>query len=249
MLCGDVETNPGPNPGNEDVLSTVLATVQRIELGQNDIRSELTALKHWRACVDVELKQLSERIRTVEVDMAERKIEQVSAASESGPNMSGTIGAQLRKIESRCEDAENRLRRSNLLFFGIPDEMSETWSTAENKVINLCSEKLGVNLQSTQIERSHRLGQFQTEKCRPIIVKLTYFKDKQLILENGKKFKDTDYAVREDFSLQTRLARKKLLEFAKSKKRTYKLSVDKLRMGDSVYMYDSDTDQVIEVSR
>ncbi|KAK8775550.1 hypothetical protein V5799_031105, partial [Amblyomma americanum] len=43
---------------------------------------------------------------------------------------------------------------------------------------------------------------------------------------------------------QTRLARKKLIEFAKPQKVPYKLNVDKLRINDSVYVYDAATDTV-----
>ncbi|KAH6922356.1 hypothetical protein HPB50_013396 [Hyalomma asiaticum] len=78
LTSGNVEENPGPN--KNDVLATVLATVQRIETGQNEIRGELRDLKHWQASVDVELNQLSARIRSVEVDMTELKRTQPSAS-------------------------------------------------------------------------------------------------------------------------------------------------------------------------
>lgn len=146
-------------------------------------------------------------------------------------------------------DAENRLRRSNLLFFGLPDASDETWSASEKKIVQLCKETLGVEVEPSQIERAHRLGKFHAEKCRPIIVKFVLFKDKQRILENGLKFKDTDYAVREDFSLKTRIARKHLLDYAKSQPATYKLNVDKLRIGDITYVYDAVSGEVVRSSR
>lgn len=54
------------------------------------------------------------------------------------------------------------------------------------------------------------------------------------------------YAVRKDFSFQTRLARKKLLGFAKTKGASFKLRVDKLRMNDTEYTYDPVSDTVTE---
>lgn len=65
----------------------------------------------------------------------------------------------------------------------------------------------------------------------------------------GKKFKDTDYAVREDFSLQTRIARKKLRDYAKSINAPIKLNIDKLRVDGSYYVYDAVSDTVIKLPR
>lgn len=245
LLSGDVESNPGP--GADEVLATVLQTVQRIELGQDDIRNDLRALKNWQASVDVELRQLSARIRVLEVDTAALK--NSSASPVQAPEVALEISDKLKSIESRCDDAENRLRRSNLLFFGLPDTSDETWSSAETKVINLCSETLGVTVEPSQIERAHRLGKYQEGKCRPVIVKFALFKDKQLVLEKGPKFKNTNYAVREDFSLKTRISRKHLLDFAKSQNATYKLSVDRLHIGDVTFVFDVASGSVIRSTR
>lgn len=122
-------------------------------------------------------------------------------------------------------------------------------SSSESKVINLCSEHLGIAIEPTQIERAHRLGQFNREKNRPIIAKYTFFKDKQSIIENGYKFKGTDFAVREDFSLQTRIARRKLIAFAKTRGVPLKLTLDTLRVDNTTYRYDSPSDSVVPLSR
>lgn len=136
------------------------------------------------------------------------------------------------------------MRRSNLLFFGIQDDPSDTWSSAENKLLEICSEHLGITIDPARIERAHHLGKYGTGKCRPIIAKFTFFKDKQQILEKGHKLKGTPFAVREDFSAQTRLARKKLLAFAKTKNTQFRLNVDKLRIDNCTYVYDDTTDSI-----
>lgn len=243
MLAGDVETNPGPN--SNDVLAKVLETVQRIESGQDGIRSDLRELKQWQASVDIELKQLSTRIRAVEVDITDLKSSHASSSADSPGTDSSGFSVQLRTIASRCNDTENRLRRCNLVFFGIHDNVSETWSSAERKVIEFCKDKLDITIDSCKIERAHRIGKYGSTKCRPVIAKFAFFKDKQRIIENGFKPKGTDFAVREDYSFQTRIARKKLIEFAKSKNVPCKLSVDKLRINDNVYVYDATSDVVM----
>ncbi|XP_077501507.1 uncharacterized protein LOC144112581 [Amblyomma americanum] len=182
--------------------------------------------------------------RPVEVDVSDLKNNPAASSADSPGAVSSVISDQLRIIESRCNDAENRLRRCNLLFFGLSDDISETWPSAETKVIDLCKKELDITVDSSQIERAHRIGKYDPEKCRPVMVKFTLFKDKQQIIGNGIKLKGTNYAVREDFSFQTRLARRKLIEFAKPQKVPYKLNVDKLRINDSVYVYDAATDTV-----
>ncbi|KAH6930596.1 hypothetical protein HPB50_014933 [Hyalomma asiaticum] len=155
---------------------------------------------------------------------------------------------QLMSITSRCDEAENRMRRSNLLFFGLEDHANEDWAASEQKIIKFCFEKLQLTLTGTQFERVHRLGRHE-EKCRPIIVKLTFFKDKEQILSQARNLKGTAFSVREDFSLATRQTRRKLIEFAKSQNKPFKLLVDKLRIENVSYGYDPITKSVVRSRR
>lgn len=155
-----------------------------------------------------------------------------------------SISKKLVEITSRCDDTENKLRRCNLLFFGIEDDENEDWNASEQKVIKFCSEKLQKNTSAAQFERVHRLGRFTVGKYRPIIAKFAFFKDKQSVLASAHKLKGSTFSVREDFSLPTLQARRKLIEFAKSENKPYKLVFDRLRMGDKTYIYDSATHAV-----
>ncbi|KAH6940907.1 hypothetical protein HPB50_010340 [Hyalomma asiaticum] len=73
------------------------------------------------------------------------------------------VNAELR---SRLDDFEDRSRRENLIFFGIPDAAAETWSQSEDKVREIVS-TLGVQLPTDGISRAHRLGSYANKKCRP----------------------------------------------------------------------------------
>uniref|UniRef100_A0A090XER5 Putative secreted protein n=1 Tax=Ixodes ricinus TaxID=34613 RepID=A0A090XER5_IXORI len=64
------------------------------------------------------------------------------------------------------------------IFFGITDADKETWAQSECLVTSLCSEKQNVQVESSRIERAHRLGAFDLQKCRPIIVKFLRLKIK-----------------------------------------------------------------------
>ena len=73
------------------------------------------------------------------------------------------------------------------------------------------------------IDRAHRLGKKQDEsktKPRPIIVRFTYYKDKEEIIRNGRKFRDSNVNVSEDFSKNTLEIHRKLLRHAKAAQET-----------------------------
>lgn len=99
--------------------------------------------------------------------------------------------------------------------------------------------------------RAHWLGKYSDDedKQRHIIAKLTVFKDKDRILSSAHKLKGTSYSIREDFSPETRRARQKLIEFAKTQNKAFKLSVDKLRIESRTYIYDGSASAVVPLNR
>lgn len=239
LLSGDVELNPGPDT---QILAAVLSTVKRIEQGQTAILNEIKQLSERQESTESALNQLSTRVTSIETELATLR----SAPTGVAPSemLTAEVSSQLSRIVSRCDDAENRLRRSNLLFLGIDDEVNETWRVSEKKILDFCSLKLDITLCSGDIERAHRLGQFTGDKSRPIIVKLLRFKDKETILSAGHKLRGTRFAIREDFCPAVRQARANLLKFAKEKGSAFKLRFDKLHIDKHVYTYDNTSDSV-----
>lgn len=240
IVCGDIETNPGPTL--EKKVAAVLEVVGRLEAGQARILSELKSVRERQDVADQEIKQLMERVTALET--AKTAVDSTVVDSASNESLRN-ITDKLQSITMRCDDAENRQRRDNLLFFGIDDEDKEDWATSEQKIITFCSEKLNISLTNDHFERVHRLGKYNTDKQRPIIAKMSSFKDKQKVLSAAHKLKGTGFSIGEDFSPSTRYSRKKLIEFAKRLKKPIKLSVDKLRIDNETYMYDHATDSVI----
>lgn len=157
------------------------------------------------------------------------------------------LSSQINNLVKKCDDSENRLRRDNLLFFGIQDAHDETWDQSESCIISLCSDKLQISISKQDIERAHRLGRFQDGKHRPIIVKFARFKDKCSILSAGPKLKGSSISIREDFSARVRLARKKLYAYAKQNNSdSFKIRFDKLQMDEKQFYYDAQSDAVLE---
>lgn len=231
-----------PGPGTDD-LSCSLASVETVHIieGQDAILRELQGVKKKQEATDFEIKRLSERVRTLEATCASL----ASTETASTAFNVSDITNQLKNITSRCEDTENRMRRSNILFCGIEDDEKEDWTASELKIQNFCSQKLDRALTSLQFDRVHRLGRFVPNKCWPITAKMTSVKDKQSILGAARKLKGSTFSIREGFSLSTRQARKKLLEFARAQAEPFKLSVDKLRIDRATYVFDSSNNSVV----
>ena len=126
----------------------------------------------------------------------------------------------LYETKNKTTDLEDRSRRSNLVFFNIAEEAHDTNENCEEKIGKLLD---SLNLampdnEATFIDRAHRLGK-RTPECsskpRPIIVKFTFYKQKQYILRNGYKFKNSPVNMSEDFSRETLDLHKKLYNYGK----------------------------------
>ncbi|KAK9738920.1 hypothetical protein QE152_g9518 [Popillia japonica] len=69
---------------------------------------------------------------------------------------------------------EQYSRRNIICIFGLPEKENEI---VEETVINLCKEKLDIDIPPANIDRTHRLGSLQTRRNnkRAIILKLTNY--------------------------------------------------------------------------
>ena len=105
---------------------------------------------------------------------------------------------------------EDRSRRDNLRFDGIPEYKNETRADTEDILKDTLREQLGMN--NIKIERPHRIGTNTQSTCRTIIAKFTSYKTKERILKEARNQKPKDIWIYEDFSKKTVKIRKELWE-------------------------------------
>lgn len=117
------------------------------------------------------------------------------------------------------------------------------------KVIELCTSKLGVALESSAIERAHRIGFYKDTNIRPIIVKFSSFKKKQEVLLSKKNLAGSTYGIKEDFSAAVRFQRDKLIHYGKSLNKSFKLRYNKLHVDNRTYVYNARDNEVVEQHR
>ena len=107
-------------------------------------------------------------------------------------------------------------QRNNLRTDGFRETPNETWKTCEEKVQEVVENNLGFETE-VEIDRCHQVksrnqsGKYQGHPCT-IICRFNQFKDKQQILNNAKKLRDTGIYIYENFSKDTMDLRKALWE-------------------------------------
>ncbi|CAN8029884.1 unnamed protein product, partial [Ixodes persulcatus] len=166
LLAGDVEQNPGPN--ERLLVSASIGTAYRT--GAIAAADSIASHAAMATTVECKMTGVEERVTCLE--------QRRPLSTDNVSGMSQDIAA----LKAAAYDAENRLRRNNLLFFGLPDNQSETWDQSEDAVLSMVTETMGIVIEKPNIERAHRIGRFQSNKNRPIVEKFCRFKDKETIL-------------------------------------------------------------------
>lgn len=216
-LGNDVEKNPGPATRSNQ---SDPATVTQME----ELKSMVQEVLQWSKSVDQKLLSFGNRIRDVEgtvenlkeqtLDTAEKvkRIDNIKSDLDSERSRINSLEDEVRKLNTRADESEDRTRRNNLMFCGIEGSPNETWEESEKKVRDFVKDKLSTHV-GTGFERVHRIPNGpKTNGCAPIIAAFTSYKDKDRVLHQSFRLKDTMFYLREDFSAGTRRIRKLLLE-------------------------------------
>ena len=93
-----------------------------------------------------------------------------------------------------------------MLFGGLAEAKDEN---CNDRIKAFLRERLQLN-HNIVIDRAHRLGKFQRDGCRVIIVAFRDFTDTQLILSNARLLKGTCYSINKDYPREITTARKAL---------------------------------------
>ncbi|KAH9375996.1 hypothetical protein HPB48_010199 [Haemaphysalis longicornis] len=251
LLSGDVEENRGPitrstsnDPSSTE--PTIQELLVKLEAGQDSIISELKAINSRLASTEERLNDLMTRIAKTETECYSIPEIRTDVANLISTTTKATEA--ITNIDDRINDAEDRSRRNNLLFYGIEEKESDKWIDSEKAVIKLCETKLNVTIDPKEIARAHRLGKIVPGKTRPIIVNFTFFKTRETVLSNAAKLKGTDYSITEDFCTATRSVRRELVRFARERDAVFKIKYKRLVIGSKTYHYDATHKKVEECS-
>ncbi|XP_070564536.1 uncharacterized protein [Ptychodera flava] len=264
-ICGDVELNPGPRSSRQTKITnsisqsdprtpTSSATVNPDETFDTaDVIREIRELKiDLSGQIDVAIKDVHGRVDELKEEVSslrkelERSYRNCEKLAEENMNLKDSVSFLTRELD----DMKGRMKRDNLLIYGIEQSPNETWEESESKVKSFISETLDLDGSNFDFERVHRLTNAKS-RPQPIIAKFSRFKQREQVLQTSRRrLKNTPFGVSEDFSPMTREARRKLAPFLKKArdegKRAF-LNYDKLKIDGSLYVYDEASKDICAV--
>ena len=193
------------------VLNKLEKIESRLELFEKNLAKNTKKIKAIDNCCD-EIEKLTQNTVTLaKFEALEGKIEQLKAALKSKNNQINnvsdkmkTLNCSLNKFQKRTaqELLEKEIydKRFNLLIHGIEENDESAWETkweSENKFKQFLRNGLKIpNFHAVAVADVHRLPQHSiTENGKRItpliIVKLTSYSDKNMIMRSLKNLKDT----------------------------------------------------------
>ena len=129
-----------------------------------------------------------------------------------------TNSRKYNSIMEKTSDLEDRSRRNNLVFYNIAEPESPGRENCEEIITKIIENRSIFDNYEVPIDRAHRIGRKKEgpdAKPRPIIVRFTYYKDKEAIISNGRNFKNSGVAVSADYSKVTLGIHRDLIQQAK----------------------------------
>uniref|UniRef100_H2ZYI1 L1 transposable element RRM domain-containing protein n=1 Tax=Latimeria chalumnae TaxID=7897 RepID=H2ZYI1_LATCH len=148
---------------------------EEMRLGFNSIQAGLSGLHSEVASLNSKLDGISHRL-----DVLERRIGDIEDRMDNVENV----------LSEKCDDLENRARRSNLCIVGLPERIEgrDPISFLEKLLVEVLGE--GTLPGRVKIERAHRALRprpKEGEKPRIMIFKLLRFPDKVRILRRARE--------------------------------------------------------------
>lgn len=214
---------------NEELLNTIRGIIKE-ELEDHEKKMKQEYEEHEKKINDIikshlettnkRLEEISKEVRdiTESVEFTEGRLdEEIATVKDDISKMKSDVRLIERDlldpndVSEKLIELEDRSRRNNLRFDGLTEDTNETWDDCERKIQKILSDKLEIT-EDVEIERCHRMGKRKGNRPRTIVCKFLRFKDKQKILKNAKKLKNSGIYIYEDFCNDTMELRKSLWE-------------------------------------
>ena len=109
------------------------------------------------------------------------------------------------ELEDRCDALEQYGRRNAVRVRGVPEPEKGVSEDTDSIVCDLANEKLGLQLDPSDLVRSHRVGKLRESSdgspgMRDIIVKFVSHNSKVAMMKNRSKLKGSRLFINEDLS-------------------------------------------------
>lgn len=140
LLSGDIELNPGPPKRPQDctsdndqtkldqmfaMLRSVNDRTEKMEKAQGNLIATVNEVKENQESIQTSLKDIDKRLSDVEAKTS--GFENLQQELSHLRQLSGKLTKENTRLIDTQSELEDRMRRENLLFYGLQDEPSEMW--------------------------------------------------------------------------------------------------------------------------
>ena len=216
LLCGDIETNPGPSMEEtvKRLENKVDSQGERVEEKLNKLITLMDTSQHQYTQLNKQLQKLEDSI-TKSIELVQSKIvhledfvsslehrvitdnERVYALEEG----QDTTLSKISKLENELERQERYSRRSNVLIYGMREESAETYNACMGRVLDILQRYFShKQWLEVDIERTHRLGPKSpdNQRPRPVIIRFQRWSDAMSVMRDreGKTRLTAEEAMR-----------------------------------------------------
>jgi hypothetical protein len=156
---------------------------------QNTLTASTTELKGQLTSVENKVLSIDDKISNVSIDLAH--------ATQS-----------ISELENKVDLLENKNRENNIIIFGISEASNIKDENICDIIIQLCADKLNINISINDINKCHRFGTFKLNKKRPVLLSLVHNRIKSNIFSNVKNLKGTGISICDDLTPTARAHKK-----------------------------------------
>ena len=220
MLCGDTESNPGPDTPQtfEEKLdrfaSNIMSSIEKVQTTVQEMKTQLCDIQETVSTLKNDLQSVSQRVKDVEENQELQRLDIDHCADKLD-----LLESRISDIEDKAEKQEQYSRRENIILHGVSEVSDENYETTRKRVTQIFNNTVkDKTWHENDIHRSHRLGNHNAKKPRPIIVRLVNFQDKLTILKARDDLQKCAIGVANDL---TKNQRKELSKLREKKQKGY----------------------------
>ena len=141
----------------------------------------------------------------VKVQGQEIEHEALKREVESLKRLNEKLSDDVRNAGKQMDELEQYSRRNCLIFAGIKEDSDPGREDTSEIILNICNHKLGIDITSACLDRTHRLGRKNSlessePKPRPIIAKFTNYHDRSDVFTNKAKLKQSGIVIYENLT-------------------------------------------------
>ena len=202
--CGDGDMN------KETLLSTIKEITSDL-MKQMDIKLESLSSKddinQLRCDVNKAFESFKQRVEVAEKDIFDIKEDQAEVKTKIAgiERENKELKEQFLQQSYKLEELNQYGRKNNVKVYNLPERWrgnkGETGNDTMHNVLTLINRDLGLNLDRSQIQIAHRIGERKSGgKERSIIVKFVRREDRDLVIKSRKRLKGKGIVIADDLN-------------------------------------------------